>query len=670
MSFYEDPIVDKNSKRSEESVNAVKSWFTRKNGFISREEYPDYGVDLDVEIILNDTGASSKKFAIQIKSTTSVSTTIHDNKNSITLEFKTSRLGYLARREPAYGLIILYDESDNLCYFDYVEDIIKRLDESDRRTGWRDQKTVTILLPFQIITSKELKHIHQKFATRYENSHLLIKEHGLKYNIPLLNLNEERPTILPDFNDPYQVASFLEKHGGFLFSEHEYRLILQLFGRITKDQVLSSVNLVFLSAITYTHSGNVIEAEYYLRRATKMLGQMTDEEKAIIKFSKVRIEFLKGNIDYQSFFLKFKELADNIHDEENQLIIEINLLFFETAISVNMEKIDLGVISKIERLARRIDNTNISEEKKHLFKVYHSETQHTFAIQAFINFYNKYKIKESLNIEIPIYERAEQAKLTISLTNLAADAAGKAYEFSKAKNLPLLKATAAHQLSKNFLSLRLALLLIPVEDRLAQDDTQVNEQYGRYHNLSLIAYNQFLEMHMFENAHEALSSAYDLQRLCMNLTNHSIGTVPQEGILKVIREIEGTYDLQPFDSQVDFLSEVHLGRKKNYKEILIGATTETLRQLAKGVLDGYELPLDRLPNIEHDLTMLKIFYEHCKDANIEALQHLGHIKNYDTHYSSLPIYILKHKILNIETGPSSDMKELLNELSIMIDLKG
>lgn len=67
MSFYDDPIVDDNSKRSEESVNAVKSLFTRKNGFISREESPDYGVDLDVELIFEEKGASSKSLRSKLR---------------------------------------------------------------------------------------------------------------------------------------------------------------------------------------------------------------------------------------------------------------------------------------------------------------------------------------------------------------------------------------------------------------------------------------------------------------------------------------------------------------------------------------------------------------------------------------------------------------------------
>ncbi|PSL31713.1 hypothetical protein [Chitinophaga ginsengisoli] len=39
MSFYNDPVVDENSSRSEGLVNAMKTLFTRKNRFISREKY-------------------------------------------------------------------------------------------------------------------------------------------------------------------------------------------------------------------------------------------------------------------------------------------------------------------------------------------------------------------------------------------------------------------------------------------------------------------------------------------------------------------------------------------------------------------------------------------------------------------------------------------------------
>ena len=45
----------------------------------------------------------------------------------LTLQFKTSRLGYLALRKLASGIIILYDEYFQIFYYEYVEEIINRL---------------------------------------------------------------------------------------------------------------------------------------------------------------------------------------------------------------------------------------------------------------------------------------------------------------------------------------------------------------------------------------------------------------------------------------------------------------------------------------------------------------------------------------------------------------
>jgi len=51
MAFNDAPVVEDNSKRSEESVDAVRVFFTKRNGFVYREEAPDYGVDVNVELI-------------------------------------------------------------------------------------------------------------------------------------------------------------------------------------------------------------------------------------------------------------------------------------------------------------------------------------------------------------------------------------------------------------------------------------------------------------------------------------------------------------------------------------------------------------------------------------------------------------------------------------------
>ena len=87
MSFFDSPTVDDNAKKSEESVLKVKGIFTKRNGFINREENPDYGVDLDVELVLEAHHASSQKFAVQIKSTGKVSTVSKDGHKYISLSF-------------------------------------------------------------------------------------------------------------------------------------------------------------------------------------------------------------------------------------------------------------------------------------------------------------------------------------------------------------------------------------------------------------------------------------------------------------------------------------------------------------------------------------------------------------------------------------------------------
>jgi len=174
MGFNDHPKVDDNSKRSEESVNVLRPLFSRKNGFIFREEQPDYGVDVDVELVINNEEASSLKFAIQIKSKNELKITTEQNEKLVSLSFDVSRIGYLAKRLPAYGLVVAYDEKTKTSYFGYVEDIVARLDNHPHRAGWREQVSTTILFPPVILTNDVVHQIHKKMVLRHENHAKLI----------------------------------------------------------------------------------------------------------------------------------------------------------------------------------------------------------------------------------------------------------------------------------------------------------------------------------------------------------------------------------------------------------------------------------------------------------------------------------------------------------------
>lgn len=662
MSFYDDPIVDDNSMRSEESVNIVKSLFTRKNGFITKDETPDYGVDLDVELIINQKQASADKFAIQIKSTIAVKIIDYNSVPYISFPFVTSRLKYLAKKVPTYGLIIIYDDSTGKCYFDYVEEIIKRLDEHPQKNEWRNQDQVSMLIPSTVLTAAVLPEIHQKFQIRFENNRALVQEHGKQFNIPYLETNLTSPAKL-NLKDQVQVAEFLKTHGNMLFNENEYKMISQMLVILSKKQIDSSPELIFLSAITYTGMGDVVEAEYYIRKAKKICAQLSAEYNRSIDFSELRIEFLKGNISHSLFSKKFRALSAMEDNIENKLTLDINAVWMDFISDLDLiDQIEL--LPEIETLWQRIEQSDLPEDKKHLLNVYLSEVQHTYGIKKFLRLYYEHKAKESLKIPIPIQERAEKAVKIIGLTENAVAIVGKAYEYSRENDIILLKAISAQQLGKNFLTMRSALRFISQEDRMPVNQEKATEMYLRNQTYCLIAYGIFLDLKMFENAHSALTTTYDIQKLGFEITGVLSGPKSPEQLLQIIREIESTYDLQPFESSVDNINTLTTTKNKETgRDILKDADEKELKQIAGHILSAYQLPQDRLPHVVHDLTMVKTFEERCSNPDIELLQKQRHLQHPSSTYAQLPIYILRHKKLNIQTKPSSDIEYLLNEFS-------
>lgn len=104
MAFSDNPIIDQYSRNSEESELNLRKFLNQNSGFICRPDVPDMGCDFDVELIKG--GSSNWRFPIQLKSIEAPEI-INDGK-FISYSFKTSRLGYLMRRIPAMGMVVLY----------------------------------------------------------------------------------------------------------------------------------------------------------------------------------------------------------------------------------------------------------------------------------------------------------------------------------------------------------------------------------------------------------------------------------------------------------------------------------------------------------------------------------------------------------------------------------
>lgn len=659
MAFTDDPHVDFNSKRSEESVHTATGFFTQKNGFISRTEYPDYGVDLDVELINKTSGATSKKFGIQIKSTSEIKTVTHNNEVFISLPFKTSRLGYLARRIPTYGLILIYDEKEQITYFDYVEEIILRLRDIKENDSWKEQESVSILIPKQKLDIDSIKAIHEKFSQRFENHSNLIRRHGKEFNIPNISFTGS----IDELSFEEDKVSTLEKYGSLLFNENEYHILINAIESLSPKEINASTEILFVAALTYSYTGDIIEGQYYVQKAERYSSSFSEEQLICLEFAKYYVEFAKGNLthyDYSQIFAS--KLNSQSLSEENRLLIRINTLWFSFLNDNKTNDLNLDSL-KIEDLLEDIESSSMELNTKHLYRVFIHQTYHLMAVDHFLKNHVDIKLKESLGIPVSLNHRVGVANKILNIIDKNAKATFAAYEHA-GENYKLLKATAAEALCKNFLSFRSAVFSVDYDESSNVNDIP---QYEANYNFAVYAYTIFLELGLYQNAYETICSIKELVELCELVHNRIIGTKTNDELSTIIQQMQDRFGFKIFVSSISKIAESKQKKKlDDSKEEFMEMSEEILLDHAKKILNAYQLPKNRLDNIFLSLKTLQTFEVKNSNPNIELLENLQHTQSKATLYATTPLFILKHKITGIETKPSSDIQYLLDQFSTIL----
>ncbi len=161
------PQFDESAGNSEESIIAVRSIFSPKNGFKCREELADYGSDLNVELLLDGKQAWNRRFQVQVKSRASVKGDILVNSPVISYKAKVYNLNYLKQGFPVQGLFIIYDVNSQTCYFEFLINILKQLDNT-YGDSWKQQENVNIHIPLRnLLTDDAAKRIHKQIVAIY-----------------------------------------------------------------------------------------------------------------------------------------------------------------------------------------------------------------------------------------------------------------------------------------------------------------------------------------------------------------------------------------------------------------------------------------------------------------------------------------------------------------------
>lgn len=663
MAFHDNPTIDDNSKRSEESVLEVKRFFTRKNGFINREENPDYGVDLDVELILENTQASSWKFAIQIKSAESVKKIQNNGQEFVCLNFKTSRLGYLCRRSPAFGIIILYDEISKLCYFDYVEEIVNRVTLIKGNEAWKVQKSVNIYLLNQTLNSETIRSIYEKFHQRHKNHELLLISHGKSYNIPVMGTIKSNDI---DFNNINDVVEFLTEFGNHLVNKQEFRMLLSLIHDLPLSKVIQSNVLIYLAAITYGQVGYIIEAEYFMNRCFMIKQTFENGIIELLEYTKIRIEFLKGNINSNTFINELNYLIEKSKIPLNIINYEINIVYLQLIRSLNDNSINKSIEQQIGSIFTKIENASINEEGKNFLKLFHSDNLHIYCTNLLLKGLTKLKLQEKLGISVSMNERIEKASLIISLTNQVLTMVNDVRKYSEANDNQNLRAHALQALGKYNLDLQFNIALVSV-DQIQNENNDTLSYYERSINYLLQSYNIFLALSLFKDAHQSLCFAHDMEILYYELYNRKIGIKTFDELEGILRSIESSIGLPRYNSVIKPAIEDLKKSIKPNDTSWRSIPDKEIEIFAKNILEAYELPEERLNNIVIDIKNYNYFNKMCPNKDIELLQDLSHLKSKAIAYIEPPKYILKSKLTGIETNPSTDIEHLIQQFSLIIN---
>lgn len=652
MSFEDGPKVDNSAKRSQESELKVKAFFTLKNGFMCKEKIPDYGFDIDIELLDEKNETTGDEFVIQIKSKKKL-TVIRDD--LISFKFKTSRLGCIARKKPGLGLVILYDAKTKKSYYDYIEEIIKRLNNERGSESWKDQDKVNIHIPLtNCIDEQAIKSIYWKFKLRFENYNLLLQKHGRFYNLPVFTNKE---------NKDLDFISNLELIAPKLINEERYDILHEAFSKLTTEQVRNSYRLCFYAAIVFCETGDIIEAKHYVDRTKQVISKLNDIEKEIFSLTELKVDSISGNIGLSDFHKLVSENIDNIQSPLNIVNLKINDLesqvynvIYKCNFNKNFENDLITFFNEIEQL-------NIAENHKISFFLKCCDIILIYNNSFAFNTLTIHKISEQIGIAVSTEEKLNLWKRSENLMLIVNKYLKQIDNYLQKSKNNLLYAELLVIRSKYFLNTLVS--NYSLNNVFELNDEFLNDYENNTKNLSL-SYKVFIKNLKYQEAHLALNLSLEIRSIFQLIFELKPVEKEEKKIRKKIKEIETETGIKEYKSSLQFIQgikEIKSKSSQNSIQKVKLLTDSEIENLARLMLDSEKLPEERLQNLITDMKNHRKFYKSCNNNNLLLLQ------NKITHQDyKFPVsYIIKNIQSGIETVERSNIDELLEMVQHLLD---
>lgn len=355
MAFDDDPIIDKNAEQSQESVLKTILVFSKRNGFICHQidGTDDYGVDIICQLTIQGK-ATGYNFPIQVKSKVSYDEVKRENEVYKSFSFFTSRLGYLVRHKPITGLIIIYDDTSGLLYYEFAFELYNRIREQKSAESWKAQDSIQLHIPLKnILNERSIKELHQKISLHSQNFSSLYNDQATAYGLPSA-LSEEKP------NDK-SPKEFLFEHGITLFNGNRYQTLAKLLKSVEYGSLREPL-ISYLGAITFTELGDLLEADFFFKLACKTEDRLNSQQRETLSLHRFQWEYFIGKLSRE----ELRSLLENIQNsgDQNSIVKRLNLLNLDLIDFVPCEGYDEGFILSILKLFDEIESSSFSGNAK------------------------------------------------------------------------------------------------------------------------------------------------------------------------------------------------------------------------------------------------------------------------------------------------------------------
>ena len=500
MGLKDRPLVDTSAEHASLSLNELRRYFQEINGFIAREDHPDKGCDLLVELI-DDGKATNWRFPVQVKSI--LEPKVVGGGAFITYPFELSRLGYLLEYKPLVGLVIFYAVKEKKFYYEYVEQIYFRLKDQHPSDDWKDQEKANIHIPVEnVLTLECTKELHQKMAVIFSRHNNMYRQNAINYNLPSVE-HEQRGESAKPLAERAEYT--LRMQGMQLYQQRRISFLYKLLCAVSNHTVINDSEIMVIAGMTYHEMGLYVDAEYYLSKAINKK-DLNSFARQSAEWTKAKNDFRLSKIDLDTFITRAIEQFSSIDvdDKPNRLLHEINIMRYKILGKTITDPLPAGVDKRTHEIHQELEQLDIPQHFKGYLQLMNADNFNLY-IQRF---QDHVVIKEG---QTPVSwdEMLNSRKYIITAQAHFRGVVDGLILMADKNQDKILQAEAMSVLAKSSLMLNLGRIRADVglpSDLTEQESHLLIQDF----NYAIYAGNLYLKEHLFNNAYFSFCCALEL----------------------------------------------------------------------------------------------------------------------------------------------------------------